>query len=114
MHRPVLNQVRIALARRGGLLSLELASGMLDFTLVEQLAWDELCGDAEETSEESANGRQPAGELGIVGCVRIFDGGVDDGARTRTHPDSDKSSGDHRPRCIAGSDKLNLVLRQRD
>jgi len=91
-----------------------LASGMLDLTLIEQLAWHELCGDAEETTEKSANRGQTASELGVVGCVRVFDAGVDDGARTGAYPDSDEGPDNHRPSRVAGPDELDFVLRQRD
>jgi hypothetical protein len=61
-----------------------LLSGCLDFTLVEQLAWYALGGDAEESAEEGADRGQAPGELGGVGIVYS---GVDDGAYAGTDAD---------------------------
>jgi hypothetical protein len=57
---------------------------MLRLAFVEQFAWHEIGGDAEESAEETADGGETAGELCVVGCVRVLDGGVDDGADTET------------------------------
>jgi hypothetical protein len=52
-----------------GLLSVGPASGLLDLTLVEQLARYELGGDAEESAKQAADGGQAAGELGVIGVT---------------------------------------------
>ena len=87
---------------------------MLNLTRVEQFAWNELRGDAEESTQETADGSETAGELGVVSRVRIFDAGVNDGADAGTDPDPDNGSDDHRSSCVAGPDELNFSLRQRE
>jgi len=84
-----------------------LASGLLDLTLVEQLARYELGGEAEEAAEESADRDQAAGELGVIGGVGVLDAGVDDGAYAKTDAGAYEGSSDHRSGRVAGVDLLD-------
>ena len=85
-----------------------LSSGMLRIDLVEQPAWHEFSGDAEQSAEETADGSQATGELGVVGGVGILDAGIDDGAYAATNAGADKGSSDHRSGRVAGANQLDV------
>jgi hypothetical protein len=96
---------------RGGPLA---GSGLLDLNLVEQLARYEVGGDAEESAEEAADRGQAAGELGVIGSVRVLDGGVDDGPDAKTDARAYEGSCDHRSGRVAGADLLDAGSGERD
>lgn len=87
---------------------------MLNLALVEQFAWHEFRGDAEESTEETPNGRQTAFELGVVRRVRVLNAGIDDGSYAETDASPYNGSNDHRPSCVAGSDELDFGFAQGD
>jgi len=86
-----------------------LASGLLELTLVEQLAWYELGGDAEESAEEATDRGQAAGELCVVGGVGVLDAGVDNGAYSETDAGAYDGSCDHRSGRVASADQLDFA-----
>lgn len=87
---------------------------MLNLSLVEQFAWHELRGDAEQSTEETADRGQTAFELGVVSRVRVLNAGIDEGADPETNASPYNRSNDHRPGRIAGSDELNFAPGQHD
>ena len=91
---------------------MRLASGLLDLTLVEQLARYELGGDAEESAEEAADGGQAASELGVIGSVGVLDAGIDDRAYAETDAGAYEGSCNHRSGRVAGADQLDAGSRE--
>jgi hypothetical protein len=83
-------------------------SGMLALGFIEQLAWDELSGEAEESAQEAAGTGEAAGKLRAVGGAGIVDARVDEGTDPGTDTSAKCGSCEDRSGRVVSSDLMDV------